>query len=60
MLKVEFGIGEWVTFKGVEGMTQINGVEVKVRNLRYLKQLITFRTSDLRLISFAGAGYTNV
>jgi hypothetical protein len=29
--QVEFGIGEWVTFKGVEGMTQLNGVEVKVR-----------------------------
>jgi hypothetical protein len=28
--QVEFGIGEWVTFKGVEGMTQLNGVEVKV------------------------------
>ena len=28
--QVEFGIGEWVQFKGVEGMTEINGVEVKV------------------------------
>ena len=31
--KVEFGIGEWVKFKGVEGMTEINGVEAKVRML---------------------------
>ena len=31
-LQVEFGIGEWVQFKGVEGMTEINGLEVKVRS----------------------------
>jgi len=28
--QVEFGIGEWVQFKGVEGMTEINGKEIKV------------------------------
>ena len=28
--QVEFGVGEWVKFKGVEGMSEINGVEVKV------------------------------
>mmetsp|Transcript_42763 Transcript_42763/g.89422 ORF Transcript_42763/g.89422 Transcript_42763/m.89422 type:complete len:1071 (-) Transcript_42763:248-3460(-) len=32
--QVEFGIGEWVQFKGVEGMTEINGLEVKVLDTR--------------------------
>ncbi len=34
LLQVEFGIGEWVQFKGVEGMTEINGLEVKVERGR--------------------------
>ena len=30
-MQVEFGIGEWVTFKDVEGMTEINNIAVSSR-----------------------------